>query len=135
VSRTGLTVDPSDPRPIWRQIEEGIEQLVASRALAPGAAVPSVRDLALELRVNPATVAKAFQRLVDAGLLESRRGAGTFVADKPPAMNARARRERLAEAATRLATVATTLGAGADDAHAALDDALVRLRAAVKESR
>jgi len=125
---SGLTIDTHDSRPIWRQIEEGIEQLVASRALPPGAAVPSVRDLALELRINPATVAKAFQRLVDAGLLETRRGAGTFVAERPPALPARARRERLADAARRLAAVAVTLGAGDAETHEALDAELDRLR-------
>jgi GntR family transcriptional regulator len=125
---TGLVIDTRDPRPIWRQIEEGIEQLVACRALLPGAVVPSVRDLALELRVNPATVAKAFQRLVDAGLLETRRGAGTYVAERPPALPARARRERLAEAARRLATVAVTLGADDIETHDALDAELARLR-------
>lgn len=131
---SGLTVDTRDPRPIWRQIEEGIEQLVASRALPPGAVVPSVRDLAVELRINPATVAKAFQRLVDAGVLETRRGAGTFVAERPPALPARIRRERLAEAARRLATVAATLGAPDAEAHDALDAELERLRAG-KERR
>jgi GntR family transcriptional regulator len=55
----GLRIDPSDATPIWSQIEEGLRRLVASGALGPGAVVPSVRDLARELRVNPATVAKA----------------------------------------------------------------------------
>lgn len=128
-----LSVDPRDPRPLWRQIEEALEQRIAARALAPGDAVPSVRDLALELRVNPATVAKAYQRLVERGLLETRRGAGTFVAETPPALTAGERRERLVEAATRLASVTATLGAPDDEAHGALDEALHRLRTATKE--
>lgn len=74
-----LRVDPSDSTPIWSQIEEGVRRLVASGALAAGAAVPSVRELARELRVNPATVAKAYQRLCEAELLVVRRGEGTFV--------------------------------------------------------
>ena len=82
-----LRIDPSDATPIWSQIEEGLRRLVASGALAPRAVVPSVRDLAKELRVNPATVAKAFQRLTDAGVLTVRRGDGTYVADAPPAMS------------------------------------------------
>ena len=49
-----LRIDTQDPRPIWRQIEEGITHWVATGALAAGAAVPSVRDMARELRVNPA---------------------------------------------------------------------------------
>jgi GntR family transcriptional regulator len=69
-----LRVDPRDAVPIWRQIEDGVRRLVAAGALSPGATVPSVRDLARDLRVNPATVSKAYQRLTDAGVLEVRRG-------------------------------------------------------------
>ena len=79
-----LSVDPSDAVPLWKQIEENVRRLVASGALRPGAAVPSVRDLARDLSINPATVAKGYQRLVDAGILSVKRGEGTFVADKPP---------------------------------------------------
>lgn len=133
--RFRLRVDTRDPRPLWRQIEEGLEQLVAAGTLAAGAAVPSVRELALQLRVNPATVAKAFQQLAERGVLESRRGAGTFVAGQPPALRAADRRERLVEAASRLANVATTLGASEPEAHAALDAALGQLRRPREEKR
>lgn len=119
----GLRIDTSDPRPIWRQIEEGVTNQVASGALAAGDAVPSVRDLARELRVNPATVAKAYQRLSDAGLLETRRGDGTYVAEAPPELTRRQRRERMVEAARRLAAVAAALGADRAEAAAALDEA------------
>ena len=83
--REALRVDPGDAVPIWRQIEEGLRRMVASRALPPGSPVPSVRDMARELRVNPATVSKAYQRLVDAGILAVKRGEGTFVAEGAPA--------------------------------------------------
>ena len=105
-------IDPKDAAPIWRQIEDGVRRLVASGALAPGAPVPSVRELARELRINPATVAKGYQRLVDAGVLLVRRGEGTFVADNPPPTTATERREELAAAARRFAALAATLGAG-----------------------
>ena len=64
-----FAINPSDPAPIWRQIEEGVRRLIALGALKPGAAVPSVRDLARDLRVNPNTVARAYQRLTDSGVL------------------------------------------------------------------
>ena len=112
----GLSVDPSDAVPLWKQIEENVRRLVASGALKPGAAVPSVRDLARELSINPATVAKGYQRLVDAGILAVKRGEGTFVADKPP-VPARGERDRELEAgATRYASLAVTLGAPSDEA-------------------
>jgi GntR family transcriptional regulator len=106
-----LRVDPRDAVPIWRQIEDGVRRLVASGALAAGASVPSVRDLARDLRVNPATVSKAYQRLTDAGTLEVRRGEGTFVAATPPAMARSERTRTLREAASRYAAIAVTLGA------------------------
>ena len=112
----GLSVDPSDAVPLWKQIEENVRRLVASGALKPGVAVPSVRDLARELSINPATVAKGYQRLVDARILAVKRGEGTFVADKPP-LPARGERDRELDAgATRYASLALTLGASGDEA-------------------
>src|SRR2546426_12288675 len=106
-----LHVDASDSTPIWSQIEEGLRRLVASGGLAPGAAVPSVRDLARELRINPATVAKAYQRLSEQGFLAVRRGEGTFVTERPPALGKTARRERLRDAAHRFSVAAVNAGA------------------------
>ena len=111
-----LQLDFSSSTPIWSQIEEGIRRLVASSALAPGRPVPSVRDLARDLRVNPATVVKAYQRLADAGILMVRRGDGTYVSDTPPLL-ARGERDRsLREAASRYAALALSLGANETDA-------------------
>jgi GntR family transcriptional regulator len=115
-----IRIDPADATPIWSQIEESLRRLVASGALKPGAAVPSVRDLARELNVNPATVAKAYQRLTDAGVLAVRRGEGTYVADAPPAMSRAERTRILRDAAVRYASVAATLGAEEKDAADAL---------------
>jgi len=114
-----LTVDPRNPLPLWRQLEEGVRNLVASGALAPGAAVPSVRELARELAVNPATIAKAYQRLSDAGVLEVRRGEGTFVAEGAPTLPRAERRRRLQQAAKSYAAHAATLGLGVEEAVAA----------------
>jgi GntR family transcriptional regulator len=120
---TDFRIDPSDATPIWSQIEEGLRRLVASGTLKPGAMVPSVRDLARELRINPATVAKAYQRLSDAGVLTVRRGDGTYVADKPPAMGRGERARVLREAAVRYASLAATLGVTETEAAEALQAA------------
>jgi GntR family transcriptional regulator len=118
-----LRIDPSDPRPIWRQIEETVRHLVASQALRAGTSVPSVRDLARELQVNPATVSKAYQRLTDAGVLVVRRGDGTYVAETPPALTVAERRSRLTAGALRFASLAATLGADEPEALEALKNA------------
>jgi GntR family transcriptional regulator len=119
----GFRIDPADPRPLWRQIEENIRHLVACGSLRPAAPVPSVRDLARALAVNPATVAKAYQRLADAGVLAVRRGDGTYVAAAPPAFSAEQREQRLLAEALRYASVAATLGASAQESAAALQAA------------
>ena len=121
--KTQLKLDPKSATPLWHQLEESIRQLVGSGAWAPGAAVPSVRTLAAELIVNPATIAKAYQRLVDLGVLVMRRGEGTFVAAKPPIL-ARAERTRtLREGAEKYAALTATIGAEPEEAMAALRDA------------
>jgi len=127
--RNTLHVDLEDAVPIWRQIEEGLRRMVASRALKPGAPVPSVRELARELRINPATVSKAYQRLTGDGVLTIRRGEGTFVAEDPPVMGAAEKRRDLREGATRYASLALTIGAGKTEAGKQFDAAWAALRA------
>ncbi len=130
-----LHVNPSDSTPIWSQIEEGLRRLVASGALAPGAAVPSVRDLARDLSVNPATVAKAYQRLAEAGLLSVRRGDGTYVADAPRAMGRSMRQKAMREGAIRYASLAATLGSTLPESAQELAAAWRRLAGAKGDER
>ena len=106
-----LPIDPTDSIPIWKQIEDGVRRLVASGEMEPGSAVPSVREMAKSLRINPATVARAYGRLTDAGILAVRRGEGTFVAPTPPAMRPAERNRELDVAAARFTAVASSLGA------------------------
>jgi len=130
-----VRVDPSDPSPIWSQIEDAVRRLVASGAWRPGSPVPSVRDLARDLRINPATVAKAYQRLADAGVLEVRRGDGTYVASSPPSLTRAERTRLLTEAAMRFASLGATLGAEREEARSALDAAWKSLERDAKEKR
>jgi GntR family transcriptional regulator len=123
----GLRVDPRDAVPIWRQIEDGVRRLVAAGSLVPGAGVPSVRELAQDLGVNPATVSKAYQRLTDAGLLEVRRGEGTFVSQSPRAVPRAERSRRLRDSALRYAGTALAMGATPAEALDELREALARM--------
>src|SRR5215212_12114741 len=104
-------INPTQPAPIWRQIEEGMRRMISLGSLAPGDTVPSVRDLAQQLRVNPNTVARAYQRLTDAGVFAVRRGEGTFVAEAPVQLKKSERNETLRDAATRYAGTALAVGA------------------------
>ena len=111
-----IHLDFASATPIWSQIEDSLRRLVASSALSPGGPVPSVRDLAKDLRVNPATVAKAYQSLAEAGVLTVRRGEGTYVSDTPPSMGRAERGRVLREGASRYAALAASIGASAGDA-------------------
>jgi GntR family transcriptional regulator len=130
-----VRIDPSDPSPIWSQIEDAVRRLVASNAWRPGSPVPSVRDLAKDLRINPATVAKAYQRLAEAGVLEVRRGDGTYVASSPPSLSRAERARLLAEGAMRFASLGATLGAEREETRSALEAAWKSLERDVKEKR
>jgi GntR family transcriptional regulator len=110
-----LTIDPTSPTPIWKQIEDEVRRRIVSGQLEPGSAIPSVRDLCKMLRVNPATVSKAYQRLTDAGVLEVRRGAGTFVAELDERQLISERQRLLEDAATNFARVAESMGAGREE--------------------
>lgn len=66
-------------RPIYRQLKDKIEHLIIDGSLKEGEAVPSVRQIAVDERINPLTVSRAYQLLVEEGILEARRGLGMFV--------------------------------------------------------
>ena len=104
-------INPTDAAPIWQQIEEGMRRMITLGTLRPGDSVPSVRDLARSLRVNPNTVARAYQRLTDTGLFAVRRGDGTYVADEPVQPKKSERNERLRDASMRYASAAIAMGA------------------------
>jgi GntR family transcriptional regulator len=87
-----VTLDPRDARPLYLQIMDEVRRALVVGALGPDDPLPSVRDLAAELVVNPRTVSQAYQELEREGVVYVRRGQGTFVA----ADVARDRRQRRA---------------------------------------
>ena len=78
-----FSIVPGSTEPIYRQLVDQVRRLVAGGQLAPGDALPSVREVALQLAVNPMTVSKAYGLLELESLLERRRGIGMIVADRP----------------------------------------------------
>lgn len=75
-----LKVDPRDPLPLYEQIVRQIKFAIANGAARPGELIPSVRELARELTINPNTVARAYRELQSAGLIVPVRGTGLAVA-------------------------------------------------------
>ncbi len=120
-------INPTNAAPIWRQIEEGMRRMISLGTLAPGGAVPSVRELAQQLRVNPNTVARAYQRLTDTGVFAVRRGEGTFVAEIPSQLKKSERNEALRDAAGQYAGTALSVGATLEQASAELENSFERL--------
>ena len=96
-----LHIATGDPRPINRQIVDGVRRLIASGELPVGAALPSVRGLAQQLTINPNTVAKAYSELTAEGWLDARAGLGLFVATPRQRLSDDERARRLDEAVQR----------------------------------
>jgi len=76
-----MSVTWNDSVPIYRQLRDRVVAMILDRELKEGEAVPSVRQVAVDYQINPLTVSKAYQDLVDEDLLEKRRGLGLFVGD------------------------------------------------------
>ena len=76
-------MDPkwNEDLPIYRQLRDRVVEMILEGVLADGDALPSVRNVAAEYRLNPLTVLKGYQELVDEGLVEKKRGRGMFVTD------------------------------------------------------
>lgn len=77
-------IDPRLPTPLYLQIAQAVRAAIAAGDLAAGHGLPSVRGLAGQLRVNPATVVQAYRQLEAEQLIEMRQGAGSFVRDVSP---------------------------------------------------
>lgn len=77
-----FSIATGSAEPIYRQLMDQVRRLIAGGQLAPGDALPSVRDIAQELALNPMTISKAWNMLEAEGLLQRRRGQGMYVAER-----------------------------------------------------
>jgi len=89
-----FNVDPKSPTPIYAQLDRSIRAAIATGQLEAGAQLPTVRQLAVDLAVNANTVGRVYAQLERDGILETRRGVGTFVRESPSPPAALAHRER-----------------------------------------
>lgn len=96
--------------PIYLQLQTQVKQAIAGGVLKEGDQLPSVRDLATQLTVNPNTIARAYQELEREGAIETLRGRGTFVAKPRAAQLHEDRYERISEAINHLVMEAYRLG-------------------------
>lgn len=122
-----ITIDFKDSRPLWLQIEASVRRLVAAGVLAPGTLVTSVRELAQELGINPAVVAKAYHRLTEAGIFAQSWGA-TVIAFTDRELEQQERKRLLQEEAQQYASLACHLGISAEVATSEVTNALRNLQ-------
>jgi GntR family transcriptional regulator len=92
-------MDPkwNEDQPIYRQLRDRVVAMILEEVLVEGDALPSVRNVAAEYRLNPLTVLKGYQELVDEGLVEKKRGRGMFVNEGALVMLLKAERGRFLE--------------------------------------
>jgi GntR family transcriptional regulator len=107
-------INPQSGVPAYRQLMEQVKYSVASGLLREGDRLPSIRELAQSLSVNPATVVKAYGELEHEGVIELQHGRGVFVSASAGRMNDRQRRETLRPLARQLAVEASQVGADED---------------------
>jgi GntR family transcriptional regulator len=115
-------IDPRSPTPLYDQIAARIRVAVAAGELKPGQALPSVRQLAGRLRINPATVVQAYRVLESEGFVEMRRGSGTFVREVESARRSEERAAQASRLVQDMMSRAARLGIATEDLISAFND-------------
>jgi len=110
-----IAINVTDGVPIYRQIVNQVKYLVASGLLLPGEELPPIRTLALQLKVTPNTIVKAYGELEIAGVIHKRQGSGTFVSEERPKLAIRERRRVIEQRIDALLAEAHQLNFSADD--------------------
>lgn len=111
-----FSLSPSHPMPLYAQLTRAIQFAIATGRLRVGEQLPTVRQLAVELRVNANTVAKVYAELERSGVLETRRGVGTFVSARHFSASHRDEHEKhLTQLVDRFLEEAGAMGFSLDD--------------------
>lgn len=114
-------IDPRSPTPLYAQIAARLRVAITTGELRPAASLPSVRELAAQLRINPATVIQAYRDLETDGFIEIRHGAGTFVRELAPGRRSRERARQARALVRRLMTDARRAGVSLRELRDAID--------------
>lgn len=118
------SIDPRSPTPLYEQIAARIRLAVAAEEVRPGDPLPSVRQLAALLRVNPATVVQAYRDLAAEGFVSMRHGAGTFVEEVPVKFRDEEMEEQARKLVRHVMSNAARMGISADILSAAFSHEL-----------
>ncbi len=116
-----ISIDPHDATPIYAQLERALRAAIATGRMRPGDQLPTVRQLAVDLQVNANTVARVYAELERAGVIETRRGVGSFISATPAeARSPREHERRLRAFVTRVLADADAAGFTVEEIAAAL---------------
>jgi GntR family transcriptional regulator len=124
-----LHLDYQSGEPIYRQIVEQIKFKVACGQLGPMDRLPSIRDLAEQLKINPRTVVKAYEDLQSGGLAVRRQGQGVFITDNHGTLPLDVRQGTIEEMVKRLLAETSRLGADIDEVRRILDEVAQKMGA------
>jgi GntR family transcriptional regulator len=105
-----FTLDMVNGAPIYRQIIQQIEYAILSGRMQPGDRLPTIRSLAVELKTNPNTIAKAYNELEIRGILATQVGSGTYISDKKPVIEDDSLKRKIREVAGRFMQEMKDLG-------------------------
>ena len=105
-----FTLDTVNGAPIYRQIIQQIEYAILSGRIQPGDRLPTIRSLAVELKTNPNTIAKAYNELEIRGILATQVGSGTYISDKKPVIEDDSLKRKIREVAGRFIQEMRDLG-------------------------
>jgi GntR family transcriptional regulator len=110
LGEVSFSLDPANAAPIYRQIIQQIEYAILSGRMKPGDRLPTIRSLAVELKTNPNTIAKAYGELEIRGILETQVGSGTYISDKKPVIEDDSLNRKLREVLGRFTQDMSDLG-------------------------
>ncbi len=119
-----LDINPRSSTPIYQQLVDGVKELVARGILEPGERMPTVREMAAELSLNPNTIAKAYQRLEQEGIIETMRSRGTFVADRTVVFDKETAKQQLSDQVEKVLVEAYHLGLNREDIKELFEESL-----------
>ena len=117
-----FSLDPAHGAPIYRQIIQQIEYAILSERMKAGDRLPTIRSLAIQLKINPNTIAKAYSELEIRGILVTQVGSGTFISDKKPPPEEDGRKKKIQEVLGRFMREMTGLGVDKRDVLTLIDE-------------